>query len=97
MIVTAIEAKKASGSSGSMPKIVVPAASTMVPAGGIATNGIDYEKLGAQTAQMAIKIIKGKKASAIPVQLPKDITLVVNKKLAKVFKIDPAQVVNDAK
>ncbi|QFR22132.1 ABC transporter substrate-binding protein [Schleiferilactobacillus harbinensis] len=76
---------------------VVPAASTMVPAGGIATNGIDYEKLGAQTAQMAIKIIKGKKASAIPVQLPKDITLVVNKKLAKVFKIDPAQVVNDAK
>jgi putative ABC transport system substrate-binding protein len=76
---------------------VIPAASTMVPAGGVATNGIDYKKLGAQTAQMAIKIIKGKKAKDLPVELPKDISLVVNQKLAKTFDIDPDKIVNDAK
>lgn len=76
---------------------VIPAASTMVPAGGVATNGIDYKKLGAQTAQMAIKIIKGKKAKDLPVELPKDISLVVNQKLAKTFNIDPDKIVNDAK
>ncbi|ERL65338.1 ABC transporter substrate-binding protein [Schleiferilactobacillus shenzhenensis] len=72
---------------------VVPAASTMVPAGGVATNGIDYKKLGAQTARMAIKIIKGQKPADLAVEKPADVGLVVNQKLAHLFKIDPKEIV----
>ncbi|WP_057822291.1 ABC transporter substrate-binding protein [Schleiferilactobacillus perolens] len=74
---------------------VIPATGPMVQLGGVATNGIDYTKLGAQTAQMAVKIIKGKKVADMPVETPKDVSLVVNQKLAKLFKVDPAKVAGD--
>ncbi|ERL65337.1 ABC transporter substrate-binding protein [Schleiferilactobacillus shenzhenensis] len=72
---------------------VIPATGPMVQLGGVATNGIDFTKLGAQTAQMAIKILKGKKVADLPVEQPKDISLVVNKKFAQAFHVDPQAVV----
>jgi putative ABC transport system substrate-binding protein len=59
----------------------------------VATNGIDFTKLGARTAQMAVKIIKGQKVADLPVETPKDISLVVNSKFAKLFNVDPAKIV----
>lgn len=58
---------------------VVPAASTMVQDGGTATNSISYYQLGQQTAQMAIKIIKGKKPTQLAVESPSKVQVVVNK------------------
>lgn len=72
---------------------VIPATGPMVKLGGVATNGIDFTKLGARTAQMAVKIIKGQKAADLPVETPKDISLVVNSKFAKLFNVDPAKIV----
>ncbi|MFT9039796.1 ABC transporter substrate binding protein [Schleiferilactobacillus harbinensis] len=72
---------------------VIPATGPMVKLGGVATNGIDFTKLGARTAQMAVKIIKGQKVADLPVETPKDISLVVNSKLAKLFNVDPAKIV----
>lgn len=52
--------------------------------GGLITYGIDYEKLGYQTGQMAVKILtQGAKPADMPVESQKDITLMVNKKAAE--------------
>ena len=61
--------------------------------GGLATFGIDYEKLGRQTARQAIQILKdGKKPADIPVETAEDLTLFVNEEMAKVLGIDPATI-----
>jgi putative ABC transport system substrate-binding protein len=55
-----------------------------VKKGGLITYGIDYEKLGYQTGQMAVKILtQGAKPADMPVESQKDITLMVNKKAAE--------------
>ena len=52
--------------------------------GALATYGIDYEELGYQTGQMAVKILtQGAKPADMPVESQKDITLMVNKKAAE--------------
>ena len=43
---------------------------------------------------MAVKIIKGKKVTDLPVETPKDVSLVVNDQFAKLFNVDPAKIVN---
>ncbi|MFD1465825.1 ABC transporter substrate binding protein [Lapidilactobacillus mulanensis] len=71
---------------------VIPATIPMVELGGVATRGIDYNLLGRQTAKMAIKIIKDKKAvKDLPVEKPAEVKLSFNDKLAKLFKIDPSE------
>ena len=56
----------------------------MVEAGGLATVGIDYYKLGAQTGKMAVRILKGEaKPAAMPVESLKDVDVVLNKDYAK--------------
>lgn len=71
---------------------VVPAASTMVQDGGVVTKGIDYKKLGRQTAKMAIKIIKGKKVSDLPVETPAKVSVIKNEKMMKAFGLKDADV-----
>lgn len=68
---------------------VIPATAPMVELGGVATYGIDYTKLGAQTARMAVSILEGKKDPAsVPVETLEPLTLVINKKMAKELGID---------
>ncbi|BBF43358.1 ABC transporter substrate-binding protein [Lachnospiraceae bacterium KM106-2] len=56
----------------------------MVKNGGLATYGIDYYKLGKQTAAMAVKILKGEaKPEDMSIEYLKDCTLKVNEKAAK--------------
>lgn len=52
--------------------------------GAVAASGFDYFDLGHQSGLMAAEILSGnKKASDIPVELPKSLTLIINKKAAE--------------
>jgi putative ABC transport system substrate-binding protein len=63
---------------------VVAGESGMVGKGGIATYGINYYKLGQQTAAMAVKILKGKaKPADMPIEYQKDMDVTVNQNVAK--------------
>lgn len=54
-----------------------------VESGALATNGIDYYKLGFQTGLMAVDVINGKKVSDIPVTTLSELQLVINTDAAK--------------
>jgi putative ABC transport system substrate-binding protein len=63
---------------------VICGESNMVAAGGLATIGIDYYKLGRQTGQMAIKVLKGEaKPATMPVESLKDMQYTINKATAE--------------
>lgn len=63
---------------------VVCGESNMVKAGGLATLGVDYYKLGFQTGEMAADILSGKaKPAAMPVQALKEMKITVNEAEAK--------------
>ncbi len=69
-------------------KPVICGEENMVKAGGLATYGIDYYKLGIQTGQMAADILEGKKKPAsMPIEMAKDLKLTVNKKDAATLGI----------
>jgi putative tryptophan/tyrosine transport system substrate-binding protein len=52
--------------------------------GAVAASGFDYFDLGYQSGEMAAEILSGnKKPSEIPVELPKSLTLIINKKAAE--------------
>lgn len=56
----------------------------MVRAGGLATLGIDYYRLGVQTGEMAAEILNGKaKPAEMPIQAQKEFTVTINKKEAQ--------------
>lgn len=64
---------------------VICGAATMVEAGGTATYGIDYHKLGYQTGEMAVKILNGEAEPAtMPIEYANEdeLTLVINKEEA---------------
>lgn len=70
----------------------------MVRAGGTATLGVDYYKLGVQTGEMAADILSGKaKPAEMPIQAQKDFTVLVNETAAKNIGLTlPADVVKGA-
>ena len=45
--------------------------------------GINYEKLGRQTAAMAVKVLKGAKPSELPIEYQKDMDIAVNQAAAR--------------
>ena len=56
----------------------------MVKAGGVATLGVDYYKLGVQTGEMAADILNGKsKPADMAIQFQKDFNIIVNEANAK--------------
>ncbi len=59
-----------------IPLIVGDASS--VEGGGLATWGIDYDRLGYQTGEMAIEVFEGADPATMPVEYLEDIELVVN-------------------
>lgn len=66
---------------------VVVGEAAMVDRGALATIGIDYYKLGKQTAEMALRVLKGEKPQEMPVEGQKDMDLVLNMKAAKAMKV----------
>ena len=79
-------------------KPVICGEPNMVKAGGLATYGIDYYKLGVQTVLMAADILEGKaKPADMAIQLAKDLKVTVNKANAAALGITiPDDVLNGA-
>ncbi|WP_228099283.1 MULTISPECIES: ABC transporter substrate-binding protein [unclassified Granulicatella] len=61
---------------------------TDVKAGVLFSYGTNYDKLGRQTAHLAVKVLKGEKVENIPAEYPKDLDVLVNEETAKAFQID---------
>lgn len=57
---------------------VIGAERGTVEAGGLATEGIDYYKLGYQTGLVAVDVLNGKSPKDIPVTILKDTSLIIN-------------------
>ncbi|MEN6313215.1 MAG: ABC transporter substrate-binding protein [Clostridiaceae bacterium] len=82
----------------SAKKPVYVGADSMVQDGGLATYGINYTVLGQETANMAVKILNGKKPGEIPVKTIKDVEIYVNNDTAKAIGITiPADVIKEAR
>ncbi|MDY4011309.1 MAG: ABC transporter substrate-binding protein [Fusobacterium gastrosuis] len=67
---------------------VISSIEDIVKKGALATESIDYEKLGYQTGERIVEILNGKNPKAIPVETLKETTLIINKKAAQTYKID---------
>ncbi|MFV0561144.1 MAG: ABC transporter substrate binding protein [Enterococcus sp.] len=69
---------------------IVAGAAAQVEEGGLATIGINYEKLGEQTGKMAAKILDGTATpNELPVETADTLELTVNKEMAAALDIDP--------
>ncbi|WP_406676710.1 ABC transporter substrate-binding protein [Moorella sp. ACPs] len=66
---------------------VIAGESNTVEAGALGTIGIDYYKLGQQTGQMALRVLKGEKPQDMPIEKQKDLAIVLNAKAAKAFGV----------
>ena len=66
---------------------IIGAEKAHVDAGALATEGIDYYKLGFQTGLMAVDIINGKKPNDMPIQTLKETTLTINENTATRLKL----------
>lgn len=69
-------------------KPVYVAADSLVHDGGLASAGVNYTQLGAQTAEMALQVLQGADVSAMPVQLLTDVNVVVNPETAEAVGVD---------
>ncbi|CAI8815577.1 putative ABC transport system substrate-binding protein [Brevibacillus sp. IT-7CA2] len=75
---------------------VIAGEENSVNSGAIATYGIDYTKLGEQTADMAAKILKGEaKPADMAVEVQADMKLVLNKKAAEKMGVTIPQAMLD--
>lgn len=67
---------------------VVGSIEEQVVQGALATETIDYEKLGYQTGQMAVRILNGEDIGTMPVETLKDTQTIINSKAAKKLGIE---------
>lgn len=58
---------------------VIAGESSVVDKGGLGTIGINYKKLGQQTGEMALKVLKGAKPADMPIESQKEFDTVINK------------------
>ncbi|WP_347039805.1 ABC transporter substrate binding protein [Glutamicibacter halophytocola] len=81
-VVSALEGLPQVAEKNNVP--VISADGESVKRGATATYGINYEKLGEQTAAMAVKILKGEAEPAtLPVETISEVDLYLNEKAAK--------------
>lgn len=77
---------------------IIGAEEAHVTSGALATDGINYENLGRQTAEMVVEVLKGKTPSELGVKTLKETEIVINKTTAKALGIEiPKEVLNSAK
>lgn len=67
---------------------VIASESGSVESGALACQGIDYEKLGYKTGELAIKVLDGEKISDIPVALLDETEIIVNEDTLKALSIE---------
>lgn len=69
-----------------------------VKQGALVTKTINYKKLGYQTGEMAIEVLKGKSPKDMPIETLKNMELIINKKMAEKYKVDLSnEALKDAK
>lgn len=66
---------------------IISGESSVVDKGALATIGINYKKLGKQTGEMALRIIKGEKPQDMPIESQKDFDTVLNQSAIDLFGI----------
>lgn len=66
---------------------VISGTEDVVKEGGLATESIDYERLGYQTGERILEILAGKTPKQIPVESLKETKLVINKKAATKYGV----------
>jgi len=66
---------------------IIAGESSVVDKGGLATIGINYQRLGEQTGEIALKVINGAKPQDTPVESQKDVDIVINKKNADLIGV----------
>lgn len=72
-------------------------ADSMVQDGGFATVGIEYDKLGQQTAKMVKSILEGTPVSEIPVETLDEFGTFINKSTAEAIGVEiPAEIADNA-
>ena len=77
---------------------IIGAEGAHVESGALATEGIDYYKLGLQTGIMAVEVIEGKNPKDMEVTTLKDTELVINMDTAKKLNIEiPKELIERAK
>lgn len=64
---------------------VIASVESSVKKGALATVSIDYEKLGYQTGERILEILKGKSPNQIQVEGLRETTLVINERIAKIW------------
>lgn len=70
----------------------------MVEGGALGTIGIDYYKLGRQTGEMALRVIKGENTAEMPIESLKDIDIVINQGAAERMGVTvPQDILDQAK
>ncbi|MDB0438651.1 ABC transporter substrate-binding protein [Clostridioides difficile] len=68
---------------------IIAAEEGMVKGGALACQGIDYEKLGYKTGEMAVKVLKGEsKVSDMPITSLDETNLIINEDTLKALSID---------
>jgi len=68
-----------------------------VERGALATLGIDYYELGRQTAEMAIRVLKGEDPATMPIETQKNMKLYLNKKAAAAMGVEiPEDILSEA-
>ncbi|GAA1410112.1 hypothetical protein AUR04nite_25430 [Glutamicibacter uratoxydans] len=93
-VVSALEGLLQTANNKKIPVIAADGAS--VKRGATATYGINYEKLGEQTAAMAVKILKGEaKPATMPVETISEVELYLNDTAAKKIGIEFSQELRD--
>jgi len=73
-----------------------PSGDPSIERGGIACLGFDYYDVGYQTGEMAVRILKGEKASDIPVERGKKFSYTVNVKAAERYGVTIPQAILDS-
>ncbi|GIM28999.1 ABC transporter substrate-binding protein [Clostridium polyendosporum] len=66
---------------------IIGAEEGQINGGGLATEGIDYYKLGFQTGLMAVDVLNGKNIKDMPIETLKETQLVINEDTAKKLNI----------
>lgn len=83
-----------------MKKAKIPfyvGADSMVKDGGLATNGINYELLGAETGKMAAKVLQGEDPATMPVKIMDEMQIYINQATADAIGIKiPANILKEA-
>ncbi|KPI52558.1 ABC transporter substrate-binding protein [Clostridioides sp. GD02377] len=68
---------------------IIAAEEGMVKGGALACQGINYEKLGYKTGEMAVKVLKGEsKVSDMPITSLDETNLIINEDILKALSID---------